>query len=682
MRKSQDLMCCTQPEEIIWQMSKRNYYCVRKNNRAKAEFINLTCALDIETTSTETDGFLYTIQANFGGMNVLVRYVEDWLRIVDMLVENFELTPERKLVIYVHNLGYEHMYLTQIMRERYGLADILLTKSRKPLYIRYNNGIELRDSLKLFQKSLAGATKGLPHAKLVGNLDYKIYRTPDTPLSPDEWNYCINDVQGLYEAIERLKWEHGFNSATIPLTNTAMVIEEINKYCRKDGKCMQAMKDLKLDKRQTRLAYKCMAGGDTHGTRWRAGRVYHDCNSYDLKSAHSSQQLLKKFPSGKPITLPGGTTLAELDALTESGYGWIAQIFIYDFAIRPECPNPTISVSKCEQIKESRGTDNGRLLGALGALVYMDSNDFQRFREGYDFDESEVVAVEAVAFYLKYLPDGYREAILDKFKIKESASDGLERRFAKICVNTVYGASAQKTVRDEYSLPDEDGLLDANHLSWECNLEQLEEKNVAKKQTNKFPFLWGLWTASLTRLDLWRLQKKVGWENLIYWDTDSVKFEGEKVLEVDTVYNATVRDLCRERGAVVQNKKGKTVYIGSAEDEHPAVDYGYSEFIFLHAKCYAAKAWDGTAYQIETTIAGVGKKEGILAMRGDISNLKDGLYIKHAGGFKLIYHDEIIKTRYDFKRPTKAASWVYMSDRDYLVNWQPEQELDCEIISS
>lgn len=682
MRKSQDLMCCTQPEEIIWQMSKRNYYCVRKNSRAKAEYINLTCALDIETTSTETDGFLYTIQANFGGMNVLVRYVEDWLRIVDMLVENFELTPERKLVIYVHNLGYEHMYLTQIMRERYGLADILLTKSRKPLYIRYNNGIELRDSLKLFQKSLAGATKGLPHAKLVGDLDYNMYRTPDTPLSPDEWNYCINDVQGLYEAIERLKWEHGFNSATIPLTNTAMVIEEINKYCRKDGKCMQAMKDLKLDKQQMRLAYKCMAGGDTHGTRWRAGRVYHDCNSYDLKSAHPSQQILKKFPSGKPITLPGGTTLAELDALTESGYGWIAQIFIYDFAIRPECPNPTISVSKCEQIMESRGTDNGRLLGALGALVYMDSNDFQRFREGYDFDESDVVAVEAVAFYLNYLPDGYREAILDKFKIKESAPAGIERGFAKICVNTVYGASAQKTVRDEYSLPDADGLLDANHLSWECNLEQLEEKDVAKKQTNKFPFLWGLWTASLTRLALWRLQKEVGWEKLIYWDTDSVKFKGEKVPEVDAVYNATVRDLCRERGAVVQNKNGKTVYIGSAEDEHPTVDYGYSEFTFLHAKCYAAQAWDGTAYQIETTIAGVGKKEGILAMRGDISNLKDGLYIQHAGGFKLIYHDEIIKTRYDFKRPTKTASWIYMSDRDYLVNMQPEQELDSEIISS
>ena len=64
MRKSQDLKCYTQPEELIWQMSKRNYYCVRKNNRTKVEYVNLTCTLDIETTNTELDGFLYTVQAN------------------------------------------------------------------------------------------------------------------------------------------------------------------------------------------------------------------------------------------------------------------------------------------------------------------------------------------------------------------------------------------------------------------------------------------------------------------------------------------------------------------------------------------------------------------------------------------------------------------------------------------
>lgn len=353
MRVSQDLRVSTSVDEFISILQHRHYYVVRKNFFTQIEYVNITAVLDIETTNSEDDGFIYSIQMNIGGNNVLVRYIEDFFTILDKLVVGFGLFIERKLIIYVHNLGYEHMYLTQLMNERYCIDDILLTKSRKPLYIRYKNGIELRDSLKLFQKSLAGATKGLPHAKMVGDLDYTKYRTPDTPLTPDEWNYCINDVQGLYEAIERLKWQHSYNAATLPLTNTAMVIEEINKHCRSDGKCLNAYKRLRLDKLQTLLAYKCMAGGDTHGCRWRAGRVYHNCNSYDLKSAHPSQQLLKKFPMGAPTTLPPDISINELDTMVAAGYGWIAKMFIYDFAILPECPNPTISVSRCEQLHNS-----------------------------------------------------------------------------------------------------------------------------------------------------------------------------------------------------------------------------------------------------------------------------------------------------------------------------------------
>ncbi len=32
----------------------------------------------------------------------------------------------------------------------------------------------------------------------------------------------------------------------------------------------------------------------------------------------------------------------------------------------------------------------------------------------------------------------------------------------------------------------------------------------------------------MSRLKLWDMLKRVGWEKIIYWDTDSCKFEGEK----------------------------------------------------------------------------------------------------------------------------------------------------------
>lgn len=660
---SQDLEVAETPAEML-EMMQYDYGTAQKR-RSKYSYVDVTATLDIETTATKDDGFLYTVQMNIGGQNVLLRYIEDWLDLMDEIVLRLDVSPTHRLVLYVHNLGFEHFFLTQIMNNDWCLAERLFTKPHKPLYIRYENGIELRDSLKLFQKSLAGATKGLPHEKLQGDLDYSVYRTPDTPLTQKEIDYCVNDVQGLYEAIERLKRDHGYNQATIPLTNTAMVIQEINSYIRKDGDTIKAMRELSLTRDQLELAYRCMAGGDTHGTRWRAGIVYENCNSHDEKSAHPSQMILRDFPDGVPISMED-VEEEELEALIDIHHGWIAELFIVNPHIRPECPDPTISVSKCAAIEKKGGVDNGRLLSADAILVYMDSNDWQRFKDAYTYEYAE--AKRVVAFHLRPLPQTFRDAIMDKFKIKESYDDCPERVFAKICINTIFGACAQKTVRDEYTLSIDD-IINIDSSSWEDRIKEMDDNAVLKSQKTKFPFLWGLWTASLSRLTLWELIKAAGWEKIIYWDTDSVKYIGDPSPEINQ-YNDKIKALCKERGAVVKNQKGETVYIGQAENEHPMVKYGYKRFTFLHAKCYAAEAWNKKKerYEIETTIAGVGKEQGAAAMKGDIANLKDGLYIADAGGNKLFYMDRPITTRKDFSRPTRTASYIYMENRDYEVS--------------
>ena len=169
---------------------------------------------------------------------------------------------------------------------------------------------------------------------------------------------------------------------------------------------------------------------------------------------------------------------------------------------------------------------------------------------------------------------------------------------------------------------------------------------------------------------------------MIYWDTDSVKYEGPKLPAVDH-YNQRIIDQCIARDAVVVNRKGKTVYIGVAEDEHPTVDYGYRRFRFLHAKCYAAEAWDGERYTIETTIAGVGKEQGKKALGGNIDTLADGLYIADAGGQALTYVAVPVRIRTDFKRRTRTASYIIMRPREYLVNAErPEaiKDMVAEII--
>ena len=677
MRQSQDLQVCTTAAEALEAFRRLKPVKVRRR-RGKRYYVNLTATLDIETTNTEEDGFAYSFALNIGGVNMVVRYIEELEEVIDGLIDSWSLGGSDYLSIYIHNLGYEYQYMAQILNEDWTIKNALYTKARQALYLRFGNGIEFRDSLKLFQKSLAGATKGCRHPKLKGDLDYSVYRTPDTPLTQQEFDYITNDVQGLYEAIERLKAEHDYNAATIPLTNTSMVIEEVNRHLH-TGEVQRAMRALSLGKHELELAYHCMAGGDTHGTRWRASRTYDNCNSYDLKSAHPSEQALWKFPAGEPFLLPEDVEEDELSTLIDEGYGWLGKVYLEDIQVRPECPNPTLSLSKTEAIEGLRGLDNGRVLGADAAFAYLDSNDYQRFREAYTY--TDFCGVDILAFKLEYLPDEFREAVFDKFRVKESAEDGPERVFAKVCVNTIFGACAQKTVRDEYDILFEE-VMERNKIKWEDKLAAMEDEAVIKTQQKKFPFLWGLWTSSLSRLRLWELQKAVGWERLIYWDTDSVKYEGPKLPAVDH-YNQRIIDQCIARDAVVVNRKGKTVYIGVAEDEHPTVDYGYRRFRFLHAKCYAAEAWDGERYTIETTIAGVGKEQGKKALDGNIDTLADGLYIADAGGQALTYVDVPVRSRTDFKRRTRTASYIIMRPREYLVNAErPEaiKDMVAEII--
>lgn len=676
MRKSNDLWCCTSIKELQTKLMRIDFRQVHKRSGKKREieYLDITCTLDIETTSpTVNDGFTYAFQFNIAGVNCQVRYIEDFLEFLDWAHEYYVLSRYKRMVFYIHNLGFEHIFMTQILRKHYGIQNILLTKKRKPLTILFGNGIEFRDSLKLFQKGLDGATKGCPHAKLKGDLDYDMYRTPDTPLSPDEWNYCINDVQGLYEAIERLKKERGYNQATIPYTNTGMVLKEVNDAVRDDFAFRKACGDLTLTKDQLRLAYNCMGGGDTHGSRWKAGRIFKNCNSHDYKSCHPAQQLLYKFPMRKSFDLPENVPEEKLKSLIASGYGWLGEVCIIDYNVLPDNPDPTISISKTSENEGLGYIDNGRVCSAKASMVYMDSNDYQRFIEGYTY--KRLIGVNIMAFKLDYLPESFRKAIQDKFAVKESAEDGPDRNFAKICVNTIFGACAQKVIRDEYSIIDDD-LLEAETKHWEDNLESFEESTVSKRQQQKFPFLWGLWTASLSRLALWNLIKAAGWEDVIYWDTDSVKYKGEVKPEIEEI-NKKVIAQCIERKAAVIGKNGKIVYIGVAENEHPDVKYGYAEFTFLHAKCYAALSWDkkSASYKIESTIAGVGKREGVKALCGDIGNLKDGLVINPAGGLALTYVDLPVYKR-KFKRETECASFIHMEPRVYEVKTGVQETID------
>lgn len=671
MRRCNDLTVCETAQEFLQRLPVCPPVVYQDSyHKRKQKYVDVTACLDTETTNTQEDGFIWSYQLNVGGLNAVVRTYPEFVAILSGIVQAWHITGGKRLKIHVHNLGYESYYLMQLLHDTYGVESALFTSSHKVLSLKLENGIEFYDSLKLFQKSLAGATKGCPHAKAVGDLDYKAYHDARTPLTDDEYRYIVYDVQGLYEALERLKAEGGYNAANLPLTNTSRVLKAVNDKVKRSKGWSKLIKQLALPADGLRVAYKCMAGGDTHGNRYRMNKTWRNCNSYDFKSAHPSQMLTKKYPMSEPQYAGEGITAEQLQMLIDNNYGWIGHVYATDVDCLSDNPDPTISRSKCDYLPGGCACDNGRVLRAPVMGVWMDSNDYQRFVEGYTC--GGVIAEDVWIFKLDYLPEPFRAAVKGYFEQKESLpKDSPEYVFAKICVNTIFGACAQKTVRDEYEYSIAE-LLEVQKTGWESNMQSMTEQQIIASQTKpgKLPFLWGLWTASCSRLELWKLIKAVGWDKAIYWDTDSCKFLGKRSPAVDD-YNKAQKVLVESRGAVVINRKGKPVYIGIAEDEHPESEYGYTEFRALHAKCYAYRDASGA---LEVTIAGVRKAEGRAALADNINRLAHGFVIDPAGGNKLWYHPAPI----NWADPnTPRGSWIYMEDRNYQVSFtDPLQALE------
>ena len=168
----------------------------------KIQYYNVPSAFDIEVSSfyqggisnpQNKRGIMYIWQFGLGNIVTYGRTWEQFKKFLRFLKVALDLSNEKRLVVYVHNLAYEF----QFIRKMFSWTEVFMLEERKPVYA-LTDGIEFRCSLKLSGgKSLANVGKDLvlyPVEKKVGDLDYDIIRTPLTPLSQKEMGYCENDI--------------------------------------------------------------------------------------------------------------------------------------------------------------------------------------------------------------------------------------------------------------------------------------------------------------------------------------------------------------------------------------------------------------------------------------------------------------------------------------------------------
>lgn len=592
-----------------------DYETIRTNK--KVTYINLACGMDIETTSVIDEGekhaFMYIWMVGLGH-GEKVYYGRTWEELSEfcaMLNSVYQLSDERNLVIYVHNLGYEF----QFMRKYFNWVSVFAVGDRKPVKALCDYGIEFRDSYILSGYSLANTAKNLAFhkvEKMEGDLDYSLVRHHKTPLTEKEMKYCENDIRVITAYIdEQIQICGDINK--IPMTNTGRVRNYVRHECYYTNKShkksnrgkyiryRKIMEDLTIDLETYTQLKRAFMGGFTHASNRFSGLTVEGVDSIDLTSSYPTVMVSEFFPMSRPRPLE----INSLEHLRE-----LAKKYCLVFDLKLEGVynkigyESYISESRCFSLKGAT-VDNGRVFQAEELTTTITEIDFEIISAVYGWEN---ISVKNVTGFVKgRLPKAVVKSILDLYKgkteLKGIEGKEVEYLLSKGMLNSIYGMCVTDILQDEFE-------YNAGWRQVPIDAEELiKEYNEAKKRFLYYP--WGVWVTAYARKNVWSAIINLG-EDYIYCDTDSIKmvnYESHKPFieaynkNIQYKLDEAVKDLKLEPEKLAPlNKNGDAKPLGIWEHEGH-----YSHFKTLGAKRYLYRE-DG---KFALVVAGLSKQKGM-----------------------------------------------------------------------
>lgn len=593
----------------------------RGKKRDNVSYIDLAAAFDIETTTIQNNdkpfAFMFQWQFCIEDYVFMGRTWQEFQRFIQILHERLDIyvfedgdkLEGRALVCMIHNMNFEFQFT------RYFIGDIvkpIVTDKYCPLLIPTALGIVYRCSYRLTNKSLESFTKGFPHAKLAGDFDYSVIRTPKTKLTDLEYAYCYNDVKGLCEAFrDRLEKDKKYNIANIPLTSTGYVRKACQQSMHKSPANHKRFIDSKLSPHLYKLCRRAFRGGNTHTNsrftgvlvgRPELGGIGGDIHHADIASSYPTQILVSNnFPLGPFIPMDPAEVLPNFDKLC-SQYCLLVVIRMKDIKYRGTCGIPYIAKSKTItriDDKDKIIEDNGRIFAAPFVEIACTEIDLRYILR--DYEASEVIVTEAYKSHKGRLPWELRRVCLEYYKKKtalkhvKSEDGSIEYEYArsKEMLNSCYGMMAQRVDHVSYDYINGDYIIKPQTLN-----EQLDK--FYESRSSFLPYQYGVWVTSLSRQAL-QVGLDICGPDTIYCDTDSVFFIGDHQAEFDEL-NRQLTEAATKAGAIAETKNGELMPCGIWDFEPDC-----KLFKSLGAKKYLL-SYDGV--NIESTIAGVSKKLG------------------------------------------------------------------------
>lgn len=645
-----------------------------KSMNTKHKYFNVAASFDIEASSFYIDdkknACMYCWSMCINGYCMFGRTWYEFHYVLDKIIEAKNISLEKRLVIYIHNLSYEFQWI----KDHFTWDKIFALDIRKPLYALTDSGIEFRCSYLQSGFSLAKLSDQLLKyhvSKKVGDLDYELIRHTKTHLTDKEIVYSLNDVRVVVAYIQEQIEAEG-DICHIPLTKTGYVRRFTKNECfrNNDEEDLYRMliSNLTLTVPFYKLCKRCFMGGFTHPNPFASGKVHDDGDGIDFTSSYPARALEYPYPMSSP-KLRENITPDNFNKYIKK-YCCMFDIKFYNLQPKVFCDS-YVSISKCWSIRDYI-VNNGRVFSAGYLCTSMTEVDFKIMQEFYTWDKMEVS--NFYTMQKAYLPKPIIKAILTLYnnKTKLKGVDGKEAEYqiSKGMLNSIYGMMVTDFAKPEINYTGE-WVLEEKSLE-----EAVEKYNNARNRFLYYP--WGIYITAYARASLIRGILEFN-EDYLYSDTDSIKcinYEKHKAwIENDNQQIINRIDKCLDYYHLPKfymhprDIKGKEHMIGVWDYEGH-----YKRFKTLGAKRYMYEDPDGC---IHLTVSGLNKKMGAAYIKsvGDpFEVFNDDMYIpaEFTGKNTHIYLDEpmdgIIEDYTGLKAEFHELSGVHLEAQDYSLS--------------
>lgn len=442
-----------------------------------------------------------------------------------------------KSIIYFHNLKFDFSYIQYYLIKNN--IEYELLEKKGTIYSCKVFDIELRDSLNFMPMTLKDV--GINYCKVhqKTSIDYEVY-APHTA-TQEEIDYCFEDCRVLeeglnaylntiYDVLDKAGCEKSKKKVFKKLTNSGIAFESFKELSDFDILCP------KTSQNEYRLYSPAYKGGFVYS---RPTGIEKNVQMIDCNSMYPFIYSTIDMPFGY------GILCNNFDDCERFNF-YIVKIYIrYD-------------------LKEGYIPIIGGGIGKYGGTNYKSSSngnfeeltvcniDLELIKIFYDTD---IVFVWGRGFETK--PYFFKK-YCDVFLAVKNANKGIKRAVAKVMLNSPYGKTAMNGLSEikTYYIDERDDIVKSQIRGYEINDEVYQYLPIAIQVT-----------AGARRL-LLTTAEKIGFENVFYMDTDSIKF---KAKETGIEYNSNILGAWKDEGYCKLFKTiapKKYVYYYHDEDEN------------------------------------------------------------------------------------------------------------------